>query len=399
MLDFYPIKIVSARSILLNLILFTLVIITSCSSKVKNGTSETGLSKSETNIYIRNAFDGLEAEIIAKRNKEMESRVITVNGFKMKFELKFYGKKPKEGWSLYFSLHGGGQTESAVNEKQWVRHQDLYKVKEGIVFIPRSPTDTWNMWHQDHIDPLFNRIIQNMIMLYEVDPNKVYLMGYSAGGDGVYQLAPRMADRFAAAAMMAGHPNETSPLGLRNLPFTIHMGENDTPYNRNKVAAEWKGKLKDLRNNDPEGYPHLVTIHQDKGHWMELLDTVAITWMSTYRRDPFPKKVVWKQDDVTHNRFYWLRDENPTERSLIVASIEGQTIEIENTSVSDFTIMLNDSLIDMDKSVIVKYDGKEVFNATVPRTSTTILKSIREYGDPESVYYGEIPLSLDNVTN
>ena len=53
-----------------------------------------------------------------------------------------------------------------------------------------------------------------MIMLYEVDPNKVYLMGYSAGGDGVYQLAPRMADRFAAAAMMAGHPNETSPLGL-----------------------------------------------------------------------------------------------------------------------------------------------------------------------------------------
>ena len=114
---------------------------------------------------------------------------------------------------------------------------------------------------------------------------------------------------------------------------------------------------------------------------MELLDTVAITWMSRYRRNPFPKKIVWKQDDVTHNRFYWLRDENPTERSLIAASIEGQTIEIENTSVSEFTIMLNDSLIDMDKSVIVQYDGKEIFNATVPRTSSTILKSIREYGD------------------
>ena len=60
--------------------------------------------------------------------------------------------------------------------------------------------------------------------------------------------------------------------------------------------------------------------------------------------------------------------------------------------------MLNDSLIDMDKSVTVKYNGKEVFNATVPRTSTTILNSIREYGDPESVYYGEIPISLDNIT-
>ena len=378
------------------LIFFT---IASCNSNNKNNPARSRLSKSEAIIHAKNSFNNFKSELMKERQKEMDLRQITVDGMKMKFDFQYFGKKPKEGRSLYFSLHGGGQTEPAVNEKQWVRHQDLYKVKEGIVFIPRSPTNTWNMWHQDHIDPLFNRIIQNMIMLYEVDPNKVYLMGYSAGGDGVYQLAPRMADRFAAAAMMAGHPNETSPLGLRNLPFTLHMGENDTPFNRNKVAAEWKGKLKDLRNNDPEGYPHLVTIHQDKGHWMELLDTVAITWMSTYRRDPFPKKVVWKQDDVTHNRFYWLRDENPIERSLIVASIEGQTIEIENTSVSDFTIMLNDSLIDMDKSVIVKYDGKELFNATVPRTSTTILKSIREYGDPESVYYGEIPLSLDNLTN
>ena len=60
--------------------------------------------------------------------------------------------------------------------------------------------------------------------------------------------------------------------------------------------------------------------------------------------------------------------------------------------------MLNDSLVDMDKSVVVKFEGKEIFNATVPRTSMTILKSIREYGDPKSVYYGEIPISLDNIT-
>ena len=332
--------------ILTSFIFFTF---SSCNSKNRNIPVQSRLSKSEAIIHAKMSFNNFKSELIKERQKEMDLRQITVDGVKMKFELKFYGEKPKEGWSLYFSLHGGGQTEPAVNEKQWVRHQNLYEVSEGIVFVPRSPTNTWNMWHQDHIDPLFNRIIQNMIMLYEVDPNKVYLMGYSAGGDGGYQLAPRMADRFAAAAMMAGHPNETSPLGLRNLPFTLHMGENDTPYNRNKVAKEWKGKLKDLRNNDPEGYPHLVTIHQGKGHWMELLDTVAISWMDNYKRNPYPKKVVWKQDDVTHNRFYWLRDEKPIERSFIVASIEDQLIKIENTTVSDFKMMLNDYLIDMDK--------------------------------------------------
>ena len=378
--------------ILTSFIFFTF---SSCNSKNRNIPVQSRLSKSEAIIHAKKSFNNFKSELMKERQKEMDLRQITVDGVKMKFELKFYGKKPKEGWSLYFSLHGGGQTEPAVNEKQWVRHQNLYEVSEGIVFVPRSPTNTWNMWHQDHIDPLFNRIIQNMIMLYEVDPNKVYLMGYSAGGDGVYQLAPRMADRFAAAAMMAGPPNETSPLGLRNLPFTLHMGENDTPYNRNKVAKEWKGKLRDLRNNDPEGYPHLVTIHQGKGHWMELLDTVAISWMDNYKRNPYPKKVVWKQDDVTHNRFYWLRDEKPTERSFIVASIEDQLIKIENTTVSDFKIMLNDYLIDMDRSVIVTFNGMEIFNEIVPRVPSTILETIKEYGDPTSVYYGEISISLE----
>ena len=228
-----------------------------------------------------------------------------------------------------------------------------------------------------------------------MDPNRIYLMGYSAGGDGVYQLAPRMADRFAAAAMMAGHPNETSPLGLRNLPFTIHMGENDTPYNRNTVAAEWARKLKELQENDIDGYPHLVKIHKDKGHWMELLDTVAISWMTNFTRNPIPKKVVWKQDDVIHTRFYWLKDDKPTERSLIVARIDGQTIHIDDATVPNFTIMLNDLLVDMDSEISVKYRGETIFQGIVMRSSQVILRSIEEYVDPESVYYGEIPVSLE----
>ena len=367
----------------------------SCSVKVDDGTSNGVLSFSDAKKQSERLFDEFISEIIVDRRNEMNSKVINVNDMEMKFDLKFFGKKPKDGWNLYFSLHGGGQTPDSVNEKQWNRHKTLYEVQQGIVLIPRSPTNTWNMWHQDHIDPIFERLIQNMIILYDVDPNRIYLMGYSAGGDGVYQLAPRMADRFAAAAMMAGHPNETSPLGLRNLPFTIHMGENDTPYNRNTVAAEWARKLKELQENDIDGYPHLVKIHKDKGHWMELLDTVAISWMTNFTRNPFPKKVVWKQDDVTHTRFYWLKDDKPTEGSLIVARIDGQTIYIENATVPNFTIMLNDFLVDMDNEISIKYLSQTIFQGIVMRSSQVILRSIEEYGDPESIYFGEIPVSLE----
>ena len=360
-------------------------------------TSHSSLSRSDANKQKEKLFNEYRSSILFKRLNEMEDYLIRIKDKEMKFALKYFGAKPKTGWSLYFSLHGGGSVADSVNESQWNRHKTLYPLKEGILLVPRSPTNTWDMWHQDHIDIFFNRLIQNMIAFHEVDPNRVYLMGYSAGGDGVYQVAPRMADRFAAAAMMAGHPNETSPVGLRNIGFTIHMGENDSAYNRNKVAIEWKSQLQILRENDLNGYSHSVRIHEGKGHWMGGLDSSAISWISGFTRDPFPKKVVWKQDDVTHNRYYWLKVNNPLKNSLIIAKINNQTINIEKTTVSDIIIRLNDYLIDMDKKVKVKYLGDEVFNGIVSRNSMVISKSIEEYGDPESVYFGEIPVSLKLV--
>jgi predicted peptidase len=125
------------------------------------------------------------------------------------------------------------------------------------------------------IDPLFDRLIERVVTCEGVDPDRVYLMGYSAGGDGVFQLAPRMADRFAAAAMMAGHPNESQPLGLRNLPFTIHVGGLDASYGRNKVAPAWGAKLEELHREDAGGYESLTCVHPDLPHWMNARGQVS----------------------------------------------------------------------------------------------------------------------------
>lgn len=110
-----------------------------------------------------------------------------------------------------------------MNDEQWENQIKLYQPADSLYIAPHAPTDTWNLWHEDHIDPLFDRLIQDAIVLADVNPNRVYFMGYSAGGDGVYQLAPRMADRLAAASMMAGHPNDASPLGLRNIDFAAAL--------------------------------------------------------------------------------------------------------------------------------------------------------------------------------
>ena len=364
--------------------------------KPVNKASQNFLSLSEAEKIEKNFYNDFKKEIIVTRSGEMEDRVIKLKDKKIKFDIKHFGEQGEDGWSLFISLHGGGGTTESENNRLWNRHKTLYELEDGILFTPRSPSNTWNMWFQSHVDTFFNRIIQNMIAFHNVDPNKIYIMGRSAGGDGIYQVAPRMADRFAAAAMSAGHPNDSSPLGLRNTAFTIHMGENDSLYNRNDMAVKWGNDLRKLNEEDPEGYRYYIKIYKNKGHWMDNLEASALDWMSDFIRNPYPSKVVWKQGNVLHKRFYWLRNEDPSFGDLIECNIDDQIITVLSSSSSKITIQLNDDLVDMDREITVNYLGRQLFKGFVYRDIDIIKRSILEYGDPKSVYYGEIRLTLDS---
>ena len=333
-----------------------------------------------------------------ERKAEMEAKTLTYGDLSMPFYTKVFGEAPEGGRSLFISMHGGGNAPSRVNDRQWENQKGLYEPEEGVYVAPRAPTDTWNLWHQDHIDWFFERLIQNMVVFHNVNPNRVYLMGYSAGGDGVYQLAPRMADYFGAAAMMAGHPNETSPLGLRNLPFALFMGGKDAAYQRNQVAADWKKKLEELQTSDPDGYTHWVKIFPDHGHWMQKEDAAGVPWMHGYNRRQFPNRIVWKQDDAWHDRFYWLSIpvSAKVDRAETVVSFEQQTFHIEKSVTSKLTIRVNDAMLDMDQAVKVIKKGHVLFEGNVPRTLRTLLRTLLERGDPSYMFSGSIDLLLDD---
>ena len=161
-----------------------------------------------------------------KRNRHQEAiekEVFESGDLKLRFKSIIYGEKPADGRSLFISLHGGGGVPAAGNDQQWRNQIRLYKPKEGVYVAPRAPWDAWNLWFQEGIDQLFEMLIQAAVTHWDVNPDKVYLLGYSAGGDGVWRMAPRMADRWAAASLMAGHPGEASQVNLRNTPFMIWM--------------------------------------------------------------------------------------------------------------------------------------------------------------------------------
>lgn len=345
---------------------------------------KSALSKSDAQLALALLGARHFKNLAPDRKEEMENKVITLGDKKLRWLEKTFGDAPADGRSLWISMHGGGGAPAAVNDGQWQNQIRLYEPAEGIYIAPRAPTDTWNLWHEGHIDPMFQRLIEDHVILRGVNPNKIYLMGYSAGGDGVWQLAPRMADRFAAAAMMAGHPNEASLLGLRNLPFAIFMGGNDAAYDRNKIAAAKTTELDALEKSDPGAYVHMSRIYEGLGHWMNRKDAEALPWMAKFQRNPWPKKIVWLQDDVTHDRFYWLKIPDKAAAKAgqkIIASIDGQMIQLEGDVPAGIELLLSDQLLDLDQKIKVIVNGRKLPPTKAPRTADAILQSLKHRAD------------------
>ena len=64
-----------------------------------------------------------------------------------------------------------------------------------------------NLHFVDESFPAITRLIEDYIIFRDVNPNKIYLMGFSPGGNGTYALSECLPFMFAACSPQAGHPN------------------------------------------------------------------------------------------------------------------------------------------------------------------------------------------------
>lgn len=356
-----------------------------------------GMSLVEADTHAEDMWKEAQEANKAKLSAMWESRCMQHGEYSMPFDVKVYGEAPKKGRSLYISMHGGGNVPAHINNQQWNNQKLLYQPAEGVYIAPRAAVDDWNMWFRPHIDTLFEMLIQSAVAELDVNPNKVYLLGYSAGGDGVYRMAPRLADHWAAASMMAGHPGEASPLNLRNIGYMVWMGENDSAYNRNVLAVEYGKKMDSLHNVDTKGYIHQTNIVKGCGHWMNRVDTVAISWLREFKREPYPTKVVWRQESSNlRDCFYYLQvpiEEAAPGKELVV-EYDGNSFNIIKSDYKNFTILLNDKMVNLSKKVIVTHNGQVIFKGKVARDVNIMKESIEKRMDPEYIFYAKINIAM-----
>lgn len=337
-------------------------------------------------------------DIRKKYAEAWQSHEIKIDSLTMPFWIKFFGNKPAGGYSMYISLHGGGNAPSWVNNQQYENQKVLYTPENSLYFVPRAPYDDWDMWFKPRLDEFYEAIIDMGIALGDVNPDKIYIMGYSAGGDGVWRMATRMADQWAAASMMAGHPGNVSTLSLRNTPFMIWCGALDAAYDRNKLDTYRGQQMDSLQAADPEGYIHETHIVAGKPHWMDRQDTAAVAWMAHYTRNPYPKKIVWCQQEVLRPSFYWItvpKDEMVMGKQVRL-EVKGNEIDITRCDYKTITLSLNDEIVDLDRKVKVRYQGKTIFNGRLKRSAETLRSTLYQRNDPKYAFPAQVSVKVKN---
>ncbi|MFD2146664.1 hypothetical protein [Mucilaginibacter antarcticus] len=362
--------------------------------------SQTNLTRKKADAIAATELQTQIAQQKVKAEAEWAAKQIEHKNFTMKFTTQIFGDKPKDGRSLYISLHGGGGTTAKANDGQWENQKKLYTPKEGVYFVPRSPANTWNMWHDYPMDELLAEVVRSEIAIDDVNPDKVYVMGYSAGGDGVFQLAPRLADYWGATAMMAGHPGDAQILNLKNVPFTAFVGGKDAAYKRNELVAQWGKRMDSLATAYPGNFIHDTHVYADMPHWMGRKDTIAVPWMASYRRNSLPKDIIWIQDDILRSQFYWLGTDVATAKQGLKArvAVAGNDITIMENQNDVLYIYLNDNLVNLDKKVTVSINGKKVFDKKVLRNANVIKQSIGARLDKSLIFSGKLVIKNGEVS-
>jgi predicted peptidase len=180
-----------------------------------------------------------------------------------------YGQEPGYEWPLILFLHG---TVDGLRNMGQLRRQPLPAVLESDVdfpFIVVSPLrqegrgDFKYWFREEHLAPLFD-LLDEVQATYSVDPQRIYLSGESAGGNGVWEIGLQYPDQFAALAPVSGYYGYSfivpdNICDLKDVPVWAFHGALDE-----SVPLDAEQSLVDALNEC--GGQAQITVFPDLGH-------------------------------------------------------------------------------------------------------------------------------------
>jgi pimeloyl-ACP methyl ester carboxylesterase len=314
------------------------------------------------------------------------------------YTVKYVGQRPPNGWALFIAMHGGGGAPKEVNDSQWKVMQSHYREHPeagGYIYVAlRAPNDTWNGFYDVYVYPLIANLLHQFIFFADVDPDKVFIMGYSHGGYGAFAIGPKEPDLFAAIHASAAAPTdgETTPVTLRNTIFTCMVGGVDTMYGRLWRDKKFREEITQLRGGRTDVYPVTLTISPGVEH-PNLADRDKIKEMYPAVRNPVPRELTWLMTDQVITNFFWLHTDSPGKEKEIDATCRDNHVTVTTTNVADATVLLDSRLIDFQKPVTLEVNGT-VSTQKLRPSLRVLCETLQRRGDPGLAFTAEWPLPL-----
>lgn len=201
-------------------------------------------------------------------------------------------------YPLIVFLHGAGErgTEnerSLIHLVPFVARRDF--PADGVfVLVPQCPpgqrwveTDWSLRQHRQPVRPssplqAVKSIVDRLAATEAIDGDRIYIMGLSMGGFGVWDALARWPERFAAGISICGGADLATAVRLRHIPIRVYHGERD----RTVLPERSRGMVAALRRL---GAPVAYTEYAKVGHaaWTPALqEGDLIPWMLAQQRRP-----------------------------------------------------------------------------------------------------------------
>jgi predicted esterase len=230
-------------------------------------------------------------------------------------------------------------------------------------------------------------VIADVEKHYEVDPNRIYLMGHSMGGYGTNNVGIHNPDLFAAVAPAEGTDSVSLHQNLRNLPWLEMTAEEDL----DTLGTQAKGLYGSL---SADGYDATLVDYKFKIHeYSSIYDTLPriFAFFGAHTRNPNPPIVTYSRlpgEDkpalgLVYDHAYWvsaLGSADPGKRSDINVESFGIAHATPNPAAATRTDVI----------------GDEGGPTGLPRTLRELFQTTPGYGAAQAVR-NAATLTLANV--
>ncbi len=324
-------------------------------------------------------------------------------------------------------LHGGVTSERIMElDEKNIKETMFAKYAEktgAILLYPLAQKNaTW--WDDVGLDTIFSTIRQTKLD-YNIDDNRIFLMGFSDGSSGTFGIAMLNPNPFAAFIPLNGHPAALSILGgyhtylvnLSNRPLHVVTTDNDELF-PDKVLRTIMGAA--VMAGAQIHYKMYTNMRHELLYAEKEVPHI-ITFIETHIRDPFPTTIRWETADPVYGQCMWLRiDEigksghaswyedytikEETGRILfrrdkpsarLEATYLGNTFFLMGSQCNRFTLFIHPAMVQMDQPVVVYYNNEKVFEKILQPDIEFVLRNFIRNRDKSLLYCTRITIDTE----